>query len=691
MKLVLKYIKPYLIPVFLVIVLLLGQAASELELPNLMSDIVNVGLQRGGLESVLPEKLGEGSAEFLDIFFDDEESGIFFEAYTSTADGFELTAPSLEAENVYSQTAAVILRYFELGGNIDEPDAALAEQAAGNAADTESAAAEQAGCKLTLQLYERQGEDTSAIQRNYMLRVGIQMLAVSLLSVAAAIGVGFLSARISASVARNMRHDVFEKVESFSNAEFDRFSTASLITRTTNDVQQVQQLIGMGMRMMVRAPIMGIGGIIFALQKSSSMSWIIALAVVVLVAMQAIIFSIATPKFRIMQKLVDRLNLISRESLTGMMVIRAFGNEKREEARFDGASRYLSDTQRFTNRTMSIMHPTTTIIMNLMGLLIVWVGAEAIAKSTLQVGDMMAFMQYANQVCDAFLMIAMIFIDIPRAAVAANRVREVLDTEPSIKDQKDLSELGDVRGEIVFDKVCFRYPGAEKDVIHDISFTAHPGKTTAIIGSTGSGKSTLINLVPRFYDVTSGKIEIDGIDIRDVPQKQLRDKIGYVPQRGILFTGNIMTNVCYGLDDIDEQAAKEAIEVAQASEFVFSNDEGMAREIAQGGGNVSGGQRQRLAIARAIVKKPAIYIFDDSFSALDFKTDIALRTALMRYTEDVTVLIVAQRISTVMNADQIIVLDNGEIVGKGSHGELMKYCSEYREIAESQLSKEELA
>ena len=540
--------------------------------------------------------------------------------------------------------------------------------------------------------YTALGMDTSTLQMNYIIHIGVLMLLVTLLSGACTIVVGYLSARTAAGLARDLRRNVFERVEKFSSTEFDKFSTASLITRSTNDITQIQMVVIMMMRMVIYAPIIGVGGVIRALAKTTSMWWIIALAVVILLGLILTVFAIALPKFKAIQNLIDRLNLVTRENLSGMLVIRAFNMQSFEEERFDKANKNLTSTLLFINRIMVVMMPLMMLVMNAVMLTIIWVGAHEVAQSQMQVGDMMAFMQYAMQILFSFLMLAMMFIILPRASVSGDRIAAVLETEPVIKDPQQPRQFPEpFQGSIEFRNVSFRYPSAEEDVLHDISFTARPGQTTAFIGTTGSGKSTIVSLIPRFYEVTEGAVLVDGIDIRQVAQHDLRDRIGYVPQKSNLFSGTIESNLRYADEQASQEELKLAADIAQASEFITTNPEGWQSEVAQGGMNVSGGQKQRLAIARALVKQAPIYIFDDSFSALDFKTDAALRKALKQHTSSSSLLIVTQRIATIKNADQIVVLDEGRIVGKGTHHELMKDCEVYRGIATSQLSKEELA
>lgn len=738
MKLLKTYLKPFAALVLACILLLFGQAMCDLTLPNLMSDIVNTGIQLGGVDEAAPAVLNQQAVDLLALFMNDAEAGTFKNAYTPVEHGsdeetklaktyenikdMDAVALSEDADvqavgDAYGKAAYAFMTFLkdygaQTGQAVDTesgvqdmdmrqlyavipmlqqmPKETFSE-AIDSAESAQSMIGSQVGATFTKLFYKELGVDLDAKQVRYIVIKGLEMLGIALLGVLAAVLVGFFASRISSGVAKQMRSDVFRKVESFSNTEFDKFSTASLITRTTNDVTQVQMLISMGLRLMCYAPIMGVGGIIFALQKSVSLSWIIALAVIVLLGLVVVLLNVAMPKFKSLQRLTDRLNLVSRENLSGMLVVRAFTNEKFEEARFDKANEDLTRTNRFTQRVMSITMPIMMLIMNLVTLLIMWVGGHAIAESTMQVGDMMAYIQYTMQIIMSFLMISMIFIMVPRAMVSADRVQEVLTTELSIKEPENPVTLGNESGELRFDDVSFRYGNAEEDTLSHISFTAKPGQTTAFIGATGAGKSTLINLIPRFYDATGGAVYLNGKDIRMLSQKELRDNIGYVPQKAMLFSGTIDSNIKYGKEDADVNEVLAALDCAQATEFVSELPNGVESSIAQGGSNVSGGQKQRLAIARALVKKAPVYIFDDSFSALDFKTDAKLRRALTKYTENAVVLIVAQRVSTIMNAEQIIVLDEGKIVGKGTHKELLKTCPEYREIAESQLSKEELA
>lgn len=739
-----KYLKPFAWALLVSVALLFGQAMADLNLPNYMSDIVNVGIQQSGIETAAPKAVSAKGLTFMKNFMTEDEKKVIDQSYklvSKTETGAQHDSevsryPLLKTEDIYVLNSAdsaaqdrigkifgestwtminTMKKLAEQSGQtsmsgttdlkkvdfsklyalqpmLSKIPASVIDQARKDAVSSAESLFSQSAVTMTKSFYQELGMDIAGIQRNYIIQKGLLMLLIALLGGIATVLVAFFSARISAGVARDLRRDVFSKVERFSNREFDQYSTASLITRTTNDVTQVQMLIMMGIRMICYSPILGIGGVIMALRKSSSMGWIIALACVVLIGLVLIVFGIAMPKFKIVQKLIDRLNLVARENLNGLMVIRAFGTQKFEEERFDKSNQDLTQNTLFVSRIMVFMMPIMILVMNLITLLIVWVGAHRIADSTMQVGDMMAFMQYAMQIIMSFLMIAIMFIMVPRAAVSGSRIAEVLETKPSIEDPK-FSETfrKDQAGCVAFRNVSFRYHGAEEDVLQNISFTAKPGQTTAFIGSTGSGKTTLINLIPRFYDVTGGEVLVGGVNVKNITQKELRDQIGYVPQKGILLSGTIASNLRYGDRNATDEQVEEAASIAQAMEFIDGKPERFESEISQGGANVSGGQKQRLSIARALVKRPQIYIFDDSFSALDFKTDAALRRALKEKTSGSTVLIVAQRVSTIMSADQIIVLDEGRIVGMGTHQELLKNCPTYYEIASSQLSKEELA
>ncbi|GKU27627.1 ABC transporter ATP-binding protein [Clostridium folliculivorans] len=736
-----KYIKPFILPIIVAIALLFVQAMTDLALPDYMSNIVNKGIQQNGIESAVPSAVRQSQMNKLVLFMSEDNKKEVMDNYTlvdkssTDYDKYVKDYPQLQKEPIYvlkdisnseiNTLNPILGKAFLAVSGVDKMKSEAkdgkisfggkeipantdlfallgklpADQRAKLSEDTNKKF-EELGDSMVVQAavvpikdeYKALGVNTDKIQSGYIKKTGVTMLGISLLGALCTVMVGFLGARVAAGVSRNLRGDVFTKVESFSNTEFDKFSTASLITRTTNDITQIQTVLVMMIRMVFYAPIMGVGGVLRALQKSSSMSWIIAVAVIALLGLIMVVFAVALPKFKAIQKLIDRLNLVTRENLSGMMVIRAFSTQRFEEQRFDRANKDLTNTNLFVNRVMVSMMPVMMLIMNGITLLIVWVGAHQIADSSMQVGDMMAFMQYAMQIIFSFLMLSMMFIMIPRASVAADRVAEVLAIKPAIVDKKEPKHLAkEIDGTVEFKNVSFRYPGAEEDVVKNINFKALPGQTTAIIGSTGAGKTTLINLVPRFYDVTEGQILIDGIDIREVPQGELRDKIGYVPQKGALFSGTIESNLKYADENSSEENIKRAAEIAQAMEFINEKPEGFGTEISQGGTNVSGGQKQRLSIARALVKRPEIYIFDDSFSALDFKTDAALRRALKKQTGSSTVLLVAQRISTIMNAEQIIVLDEGKVVGIGTHKELMANCPTYQEIASSQLSKEELA
>jgi ATP-binding cassette subfamily B protein len=737
-----RYLKPYLLLLIIAISLLFVQAISDLNLPNYMSDIVNIGIQQNGIKNATPEAISQNGFTLMTTFMTSDEKEEVTNAYTLIQTDEKESSlyeeninsyPLLETENIYllNQQDSKIYDLldpifgeatwtfinFSRSLNPDSSDSTDSENmttmdfapiyaslpvltqlpptafddARNEASQTPESIQIQTATQFTRQFYSELGMNINQMQTFYILKIGGIMLLLSLVSISAAIAVGFCSAKIAAGVSQTLRRDVFRKVQCFSNNEFDKFSTASLITRTTNDITQIQTMLIMGIRILCYAPILGIGGIIMALRKTTSMGWIIFLAVIIIMAIIAVVFTIAMPRFKLIQKLVDKLNLVTRENLTGLMVIRAFGNQKFEEKRFDKVNRDTTENNLFVNRIMVFMMPTMMFIMNGVTLLVIWVGAGQIADSAMQVGDMMAFMQYAMQIIMAFLMISMMFIMIPRAAVSGDRIQEVLAIEPSIIDPPLPLDLPiNTRSTLRFNHVNFGYEGAEENVLNDITFTANPGETTAIIGSTGSGKSTLIKLIPRFFDVTAGEITINDIDIRNITQHNLREKIGYIPQKGILFSGTIASNLHYGNKDATDDDLTIAVQVAQAKSFVKSSPEGLNRDISQGGSNVSGGQKQRLSIARALVRKPDLYIFDDSFSALDYKTDLALRRSLKDYTNDSTILIVAQRINTIMHAEQIIVLEHGHIMGIGTHHELLKNCETYKEIASSQLSEEEL-
>lgn len=733
MKNLFKYAASYWKAMIAIILILFVQAYCDLSLPAYTSDIVNVGIQQGGIEDEIPEQIAREEMDKLLLFVSEEDGQKVMDAYEEDTESYEKDAYVLK-ESVSGdeeqmkelqdslKLPMMMTAGFESGSDMTKevesqlksslPDGTVSEDTTifdimkmlpgeqrtvmvekmgEQMDDLPDTILDQAAVSYCKSVYQDLGMDMEKIQTGYLVKTGGMMIALAFLGMAASVLVGFLASRVGASAGRDLRGRVFHKVVGFSNHEFNQFSTASLITRSTNDIQQIQMLIVMLLRMVLYAPILAIGGVFQVMKTNVSMSWIIGLAVIIIACMVLLLFVVAMPKFKMLQKLVDKLNLVTREILTGLSVIRAFSTEKHEEKRFDDANVELTKTNLFVNRAMTFMMPVMMLVMNGVSVLIVWTGAHGISDGQMQVGDMMAFIQYTMQIIMGFLMLCMISIMLPRAAVAADRVEEVLKSETIICDPEQpevLPEQGE--GVLSFDHVSFKYPGADEDVLQDITFTARPGQTTAIIGSTGSGKSTLVNLIPRFYDVTEGKITLDGIDIRDIKQHDLREKLGYVPQKGVLFSGNIASNIMFGNQDGTEAEMKEAAEIAQATEFIETKPEGYESPIAQGGSNVSGGQKQRLSIARAIAKHPQVFIFDDSFSALDYKTDVTLRHALAEKTRESTVLIVAQRISTILHAEQILVLDDGKIVGKGTHAELLKNCEVYREIAESQLSRAEL-
>ena len=713
----LKFLKPYAGAVAAIICVLIVQAYCDLSLPAYTSDIVNVGIQQSGIDEKVPEEISEEDLSSLMMLTPSYKKEEIQDAYEESKGDYDYDGKVFslkdsvkedeeELENLEELLAKPMLLATgstldsEMAGklkmNLQQPmqpeqKDEMLKEIYKQLDDVPDMMLEQSAPVYIKQLYEKIGIDTDAIETHYILNTGGKMLALAGLCMAASVLVGLLASRVGASVGRGLRRDVFRKVVGFSNGEFDKFSTASLITRSTNDIQQIQLLTVMILRMVLYAPILALGGIYQVFHTNVDMSWIIALAVGIIVMVVVVLFLIVMPKFKIVQNQVDRLNLVSREILTGLPVIRAFSTEKHEEERFDEANKALTKTNLFVNRAMTFMMPLMMLVMNAISILIIWVGGHSINDGAMQVGDMMAFIQYTMQIIMSFLMICMISVMLPRAAVSATRVDEVLTSDTLMHDPKEPDTFEkEGKGKVSFDHVSFRYPGAEEDVLHDITFTAKPGQTTAFIGSTGSGKSTLVNLIPRFYDVTEGKITIDGKDIRDVAQRDLRDRLGYVPQKGVLFSGDIASNILYGNPDGSEAEMEEAAQIAQAEEFISHKKKKYHSPIAQGGSNVSGGQKQRLSIARAIAKHPDIYIFDDSFSALDYKTDVTLRQALKQKTKDSTVIIVAQRISTILHAEQIIVLDDGKVAGIGTHKELLKNCEAYYQIAASQLSEKEL-
>ena len=715
-----KYLKKSVGSIVLIIGLLFLQAYCDLSLPDYTSKIINVGIQQKGIEDGVPEKIRESSLKNLELFMSGEDITDISNAYRQE-DGIYVLHDDItkeERENLNEIFCKPMLMLFGFSSDSEESEAMRSQMGIPEGADPAEVMAQlppealagmteemdkkltempesimtQAAVSFVYEEYEDMGEDVDAIQMKYLLVSGGKMLLMALIIMMAAISVTFLSARVAASLGHDLRNSVYRKVMSFSSREYHKFSTASLITRSTNDVQQVQMVMAMMFRIVLYAPILGIGGVIRVLNTDASMTWILGVAVVLILAVIILLFMIAMPKFTKLQTLIDKLNLVSREILTGIPVIRAFSREKHEEERFEEANKTLTKTNLFVNRCMTFMMPVMMLIMNGVSVLIIYSGSHAVDNGTMQVGNVMAFIQYAMQIIMSFLMITAMSIMLPRANVAALRIDEILKTEVSIKDPEDPEHPHkEERGTVEFNHVSFAYPEAGENVLTDIHFKAEKGETVAIIGSTGSGKSTLVNLIPRFYDVTEGSVSIDGVDVRDMSQKELRDCLGYVPQKGVLFSGTIDSNIRYGKTDISEEEVKTAARIAQAQDFIEEKPKGYHSPIAQGGTNVSGGQKQRLSIARAIAKKPEIFIFDDSFSALDFKTDSRLRGALKEHTKDATTIIVAQRISTILHADRIIVLDDGHMAGMGTHAELMKNCEVYRQIAMSQLSEEELA
>lgn len=714
-----RYLKRSAGYVAMIVLLLFLQAYCDLSLPSYTSDIVNVGIQQKGVEDGVPEQISGESLETLGLFMREsdyetvtaayeENDGVYELIHISSDEREELNEimckPELVLSNLTSneETAAQIKEQMGIPAEMDILDviaqmptetretmfASMTEQID----QMPESIVTQSAIAFVQNEYESLGIDLDDMQMDYLVQTGIRMLGLALLLMLAAVCVTFLSAKVAAAVGHDLRNDVYRKVIGFSNGEYNQFSTASLITRSTNDIQQVQMMLAMIFRIACYAPILAIGGILKALETNVSMNWIIALAVIVILFVIIILLIVAMPKFKKLQTLIDRMNLVSREILSGVSVIRAFSREKHEEERFEKANRDLMKTNLFVNRCMTFMMPIITLILNSVSLLIVYKGSYAVDAGTMQVGDMMAFIQYAMQIIMSFLMLTVLSVMLPRATVSAGRINEVLETQATIHDPAEPKKPADeVKGKVEFDHVSFAYPDAEENVLTDISFTAEKGETVAIIGSTGSGKSTVVNLIPRFYDVTKGAVRVDGVDVREMTQKDLRDRLGYVPQKGVLFSGTIDSNIRFGRPDASKEEVEEAARIAQAEDFILQKPDQYDSHIAQGGTNVSGGQKQRLSIARAIEKKPEILIFDDSFSALDYKTDVALRKALKEATAETTTIIVAQRISTILHADKIVVLNEGEMAGIGTHKELMKNCEVYQQIAKSQLSEEELA
>ena len=714
------YMKERWYYIVMIVALLFVQAFCNLSLPDYTSKIINVGIQQKGVEDGVPETIREESMDKLLLFLEQEEAEEVLDAYKNKDGIYKLQSVTEEEREELNQILGIpelvvtglsdeeseetkkIKEQMKLPKEADlfqvfqsmpkEQLETMTEEMKKELEEMPDSIVTQSAVLFVEQEYEAQDIDMDKLQMEYILMSGVKMLGLAFLAMAAAIAVTFLSARVAAVLGRNLRNSIYRKVISFSGRELNQFSTASLITRSTNDVQQVQMLFTLLFRIVLYAPILGIGGVYKVFQTDASMTWILALAVVVIMLFVVLLFRIAMPKFTRLQFLIDELNLVSREILTGVPVVRAFSREKHEEERFEEANARLTKTNLFVNRCMTFMMPVMMLLMNGVTVLIVWNGAHAVNEGSMQVGNMMAFMQYAMQIIMAFLMITMMSIMIPRANVAAKRINEVMETQVSIQDSQEVQSVQeDKKGQIVFDHVSFSYPGADEKTLHDIDFTARKGETVAFIGSTGSGKSTLVNLIPRFFDVTEGRILVDGVDIRNLKLHDLRERIGYVPQKAVLFSGTIDSNIRYGKEEATEAEVKKAAQIAQAWEFIEEKEDGVNSAIAQGGTNVSGGQKQRLSIARAIAKEPEIYIFDDSFSALDYKTDVVLRRALKKETKDATTLIVAQRISTILHADKILVLDEGRVVGQGTHRELLNSCEVYRQIAMSQLSEEELA